>query len=439
MNRPSRPAFHCHLVLVGAEGHVLAVRERGTWTLPRFVSEERIRWSSAGAIIPRARETLGTPVTLLRCLHSEQDDEGGVVSVELEAQEDGFEPLGGAAWRPLEEILGPSDQARRALADSANDGIQAPWRRRGWFTEAATWIETQLGALGRPLAAPVEQVRAWSISSVLRAPTAAGDVYFKAVPPLFAAEPPLTKQLDRRHPGRVPRVLALDRERHSLLTDDFGGTRLEDVAEGVAWDRALRTYAELQLAWTDRLDELRSLGCPDRGLDALEAEIEPALGDVYSMRTGRNPLTGEELAALPKLVPRLHAACAELRALGIPESLEHGDLHAGNIAVVDGDPLFYDWTDGCTSVPFFSLTPLFRWRLAHEPDRLLRAYLEPWCEAFGAETTERAYELSGLLGFLHHLVSYRRLIAGVDANARWEWDGVISDFARALLEADAIP
>src|SRR5215211_6850359 len=256
------------------------------------------------------------------------------------------------------------------------------------------------------------------ISSVLEVPTDAGDVYFKAVPPLFGHEPKLTAELGRRHPGRVTSVLAVDVERHWLLMDDLGGTELGDVSDPAAWENALRSYAELQLAWVGDADRLIELGCRDRRLDALAAEIEPTLADPLLTELPRG-LSEEELSQLPALSARLAEAVARLRALEIPSTLEHGDLHAGNVRVRVGGPVFHDWTDGCLSVPFFSLVPF----LEHDPfggDRLRDAYLEPWSSLLPADRLREAYVLAGTLGRFHLAVSYRWIAHAAGRHQRWE-------------------
>jgi hypothetical protein len=373
-------------VVVADQGRVLAVREGDGWALPGWDVDGGVDWTTVAGVNARATTLLGAPATTLRCLRAERT-EGGARSVVFELEVHGPVRLDGGEWVEPGRV--------DATAVLAETGVEAPWRRKGWFEEASRWIAAELKADGRKPTGAVEQLRTWSISTVLRVPTATGDVYFKAVPPVFCAEPPLTSELARRHPGHVPTVVALDHDRHWMLTDDFGGTALEEVDDGDAWDRALRTYAELQLAWSDRLEDLRALGCPDRSLRALEAEIEPALADVDSMKTGRKALTHDELAALPRLARRLRETCAEVRALGVPASLEHGDLHAGNISIRNGRPLFFDWTDGCVAPPFLSLVPLFGWRtLSHPQERLRDAYLAPWREALGSKVVERAYDLS---------------------------------------------
>ena len=162
-----------------------------------------------------------------------------------------------------------------------------------------------------------------------------------------------------------------------MLTEDFGGVELGDVEDTPTWEQALRAYASSRSSGSDDTDGLRALGCPDRTLAVLEREIEETLADPLLVELPRG-LEPDEVEALPALAERLRAACHRLAALDIPPTLEHGDLHPGNVRIRDGRPVFYDWTDGCVSVPLFSLPPFLEDAAAGARDRLRDAYLEPW-------------------------------------------------------------
>lgn len=92
-------------------------------------------------------------------------------------------------------------------------------------------------------------------------------------------------------------------------------------------------------------------------------------------------------AALRDLAPRVGEWCAELARLGVPASLDHADVHPGNIFAATGIP--FDWGDSAVTHPFCSL-----WvglRTAAEQTRadprsarlsaLTGAYFAPWLQA----------------------------------------------------------
>jgi aminoglycoside phosphotransferase (APT) family kinase protein len=89
--------------------------------------------------------------------------------------------------------------------------------------------------------------------------------------------------------------------------------------------------------------------------------------------------------------PRLTAArsaerCDQLAAHGIPETVQHDDLHLANLYVRDGRLRVLDWGDASISHPCASLVVTLRFleeinRLAPADPwfpRLRDAYLEPW-------------------------------------------------------------
>ena len=100
----------------------------------------------------------------------------------------------------------------------------------------------------------------------------------------------------------------------------------------------LPRYAQLQLDAIDDVGELLSVGVPDRRLDKLPSQYEYLLGETPG-------LTAEELARLDRLRPRVKEMCEELGAFGIPETIQHNDLHDGQVFVRDDDYRFLDWAE----------------------------------------------------------------------------------------------
>ncbi len=79
-------------------------------------------------------------------------------------------------------------------------------------------------------------------------------------------------------------------------------------------------------------------------------------------------LTEEEYAQLIASVPEVARLCRELSAYGIPETIQHDDLHNGNVFVREGRYVFFDWGASCvTHVPyglklFLQNGPIGTWR-----------------------------------------------------------------------------
>ena len=114
------------------------------------------------------------------------------------------------------------------------------------------------------------------------------------------------------------------------------------------------------------------------------------------------------------------AACEELASFGIPESIQHDDLHGANVFARDGVARVVDWGDACVSHPFGTLTitlSLFREDTDWDVDRLRDAYLEP----FGPPATlPRAADLGELVGAVTRALKWAPIAAAIPRPHRWE-------------------
>jgi Ser/Thr protein kinase RdoA (MazF antagonist) len=228
-----------------------------------------------------------------------------------------------------------------------------------------------------------------------------------------------------------------------MLMRDFGGEALSAASPPSSLAEALRTYARMQLSWIDRADELTAIGGPDRTLDTVAARIEPLLAATELLLPDHpEGLSPSELEAVPALRERLQAACEALRACELPPTLEHGDLHTNNVRERDGGFVIFDWSDGCLSVPFFSLVPFFEFHssslAAGLREQLRDAYLEAWMGVGPRERLVEAFELAQFVGLFHQAISYHQITEHTEPRARWEWERGFPYFVKRLLErADA--
>jgi len=252
------------------------------------------------------------------------------------------------------------------------------WTEPEWLAGAEAWIRERADVTGE-----LDQfhVRWWS--TVIRVPTRREDLYFKAVANGFLFEPPLTAKLFELKPDRVTEVVDIDAGRGWMLMRDAGRRFREVVltrADLRHWELALPRYAELQLTAAPLADELLALGVPDSRLSVLPGQLRAVLAQPVR---GLEPEDQERLLAA---LPKFEDMCGELAAYGIPETIQHDDLHDGQVFLRDGGYLFFDWGDSCVSHPFHSLTVALRANAAKfelEPGgvelrRLRNAYLEPF-------------------------------------------------------------
>jgi hypothetical protein len=228
---------------------------------------------------------------------------------------------------------------------------------------AKRWALEHVEAVG-----PADLVHEKPWSRVWRVPLAGGDAaWLKACAPVQRFEPILTWSLQRRWPNRVVDVLAHDNEHAWMLLGD-GGTPVGAFGNAPdAWAVALPLYAELQRGEVEHTAEHLATGVTDRRLGLLPGLYEDMLGRDL-------PLDPEEVDALRRFAPEFAHLCGDLAAAGIPDTVQHDDLHLGNVYAKDGRIRVLDWGDTSIAHPFFSLArgPDV-W-----PDELRAAYLEPW-------------------------------------------------------------
>jgi hypothetical protein len=112
------------------------------------------------------------------------------------------------------------------------------------------------------------------------------------------------------------------------------GVPLEGVPDMTAWAYAARRYGQLQVACAVRGDALQALGCRVRGLASLVPAMTSLAGDREALRVGEpDGVTEAQLEQLQDSLPTLERRCLELDGIGVPYTLEHGDLWPGNVFV----------------------------------------------------------------------------------------------------------
>jgi hypothetical protein len=264
---------------------------------------------------------------------------------------------------------------------------------------ADDWIRAYVEPVG-----PIETASVEPWATVLRVPLADGTVWFKACAPIQAFEARLSAELFARWPDRVANVLAHDEERAWLLLADAGTPVKELGNPPELWLAALPPYAELQRGEAAQSDDHLAHGVPDLRTEVLPERYEDFLRHDI-------PLEAEEIRRLREFAPRLAELCDELAGRGIPESIQHDDLHIANLYVRGDELRVLDWGDSSIAHPFFSLFETFRFLeeinglAPGDPwfARLRDAYLEPWGPGF-TET----FDLALRVGAFAHSIAWMR-------------------------------
>ena len=402
----------------GAEPRALMVPTFAAgWSLPHRAQQGALLAPhDAGALGALFEDLLGEGPLTLECLRFRMNPttEHTRAVYEMAPRASGWRPPPDGRWVSSAELdrlpLAEPEhrevvQARLAEAGGAQDTRRrAPWAERAWHEDAERWIAEQLG---RPCR--LRPVRSRSRGWLGRVETSDRSLYFKALPPSFRFEPALIACLAAWFPGHFPEVRAADPSRGWALMADFGGRPLApDLADHCA---ALRRFAEVQRRVAPRLDPLTETGCPRRPLDALPEQVDALLHDPEVVGVH---LTREQALALRAARPAMVSLVRRLGDLGLPTSIDHGDLAEHNVRLDrQGEPLFYDLTDASLTHPFYSLA---RWLYANErsarlPEApLIDAYLEPWSDGWPGHTLVEAVALARRAWLLHGAIACHRTL-----------------------------
>lgn len=195
--------------------------EKG-FCLPGFRIDGQGLWIQAGLLKREMQQTLGLEVNVLRraFYRAEVDThraesiyvlEGHPPLAMIEGQWIGREtltdlPLASPAHRPIIETYFTEVEGNPIPEQ------RPPWARPGWYETATAWVKAELAQQGHRVIDPIEPVRNWSLSYVLRARTDADTFYFKAgsALPLFVNEAVLLSRLANSYPDHIPKPLGID-------------------------------------------------------------------------------------------------------------------------------------------------------------------------------------------------------------------------------------
>ena len=294
------------------------------------------------------------------------------------------------------------------------------------------WAEAELQRRGHAITGPIEQQRARPWSVVWRVPTDAGSVWLKASSPGSAHEPALADALARWCPDLVLHPIAVDARRGLMLTPD-GGHILRTVLDAdpdlARWEQLLARYAEAQRTLCAHAGAMTAMGVTDLGPAALPARVADLLADDDAMMRGLpGGMTDADAARLRDALAALPEQCERLAASGIGSSLQHDDLHDGNVLVCDESVTIFDWGDAYVGHPFATLLVTLRHVLdrAHltagprDLQRLRDAYLEPWTAHAPLPALRDLVPVAMRVGTLARALTWHRILDGVPAAERTE-------------------
>lgn len=243
------------------------------------------------------------------------------------------------------------------------------------------WLSTAMAALGldQPAEVRAAHVRPWA--SVYRVCTTSRVLWLKCNRVGGRHEAELLRLIFRRLGGEVPEVVWFDDQTGWFLMRDAGQASVplaDPAAEARRWEAALEQYGNLQRALVPDVDRMMACGVPDYR----PARLTRLFGELV---TADPSIDAPLRALLTAVAPQVARWSEWLNDSGFDASIQHDDLHLGNLLVPPSGAGFtiIDWADASVSHPLCSLLyPLHaaiqRGDSTAQRQRLLDAYLAGW-------------------------------------------------------------
>jgi hypothetical protein len=325
-------------------------------------------------------------------------------------------PHGGAVTY-LAECADVPDDLIPACPDLAPHPLRAAWAHPGGPAASVRWAVDALTGLGRhPVTA--DQQRSWNLSAIWRLHGPWGTAWLKQIPPFFAHEAAVLRWLGAVTPDRVPVLLAAADGR--LLMAHAPGEDCYDAGPAEVAGQ-LDDLHTLQLAALGHVDTLVALGVPDRRGPNLAAPL---------LDVARR--YGADVPDLDHLVAGLPERLAAVAACGLPDTLVHGDFHAGNARSDGTVRTLIDWGDSFVGHPAFDVITL----TAGAPDDpLIARWAAAWRRAVPGCAPEEAARLLRPVAQLRDAAVYAAFVDAIEPSEQPYHRADIADGLRRAVAA----
>jgi len=348
-------------------------------------------WPESHDLVSAVRERDGIDITVLRLLQTTSDRiAGGDVTYLAETDRLPRAPLGGWPGDPL-----------------ADQPLRQTWARPGGPGELLGWADDRLAAAGWDRTGPAQQMRSWNLSALWRIPTAEGRVWLKAVPDFFAHEGAVIDWI-----GEPVAPQLIDFVAGRALLVDIAGPTNHEVRDEVALRPMVELLTGLQQRALDREEGLIALGVPDRRLPTLVARA----GAVVEQWGAE--IEPSEHRSLDALLAELPARTAAIADCGVPDTLVHGDFHAGNVVGRPGTYVILDWGDSFVGHPLLDELAFVEPLPRQVQDAARTWFVTAWERIVPGSEPARAAELLEPLVSLEAAVMYARFCAAIEPDER---------------------
>jgi hypothetical protein len=304
------------------------------------------------------------------------------------------------------------------------------WSAPDVIKQALRWAADALAKGGDGTPGPAELVHSRPWSRVLRMPTPRGNAFLKLTSEIVRHEAGALDALSSWNLPGLPDLVAVHPERGWILMRESGERLREHVrvtGDLSPWLTLLAEYADLQMRTAARIPDLLARGVPDRSAARLTGLYAALIADRDMLHIDQpNGVTEEQHRRLHELRPVVTELASILDGAAVPDTINHGDLHDGNVYIHKGRYVVTDWGDSVISHPFYALRTVKVSAEAslgveeHSPrlKPLVDAYLEPWTRYAPRHELERLLVVTEPLASINGALTWHRIVSNLKPDDR---------------------
>ena len=396
-------SFNLLLVLPDAENKRVLVCENGKH-LPAYAEPvgENVGFDEPQMYNDYFEQITGVPVFRRYTFNTQKT----VVFVFERKNYDNVHIKNGCEWVLYDDFANACDDTDvleivRNVENYYNKSENMPWVKMGGFAPYMDWLKGVCDKNDICIMGDITQLKNAYVSTVFCVPTNMGNVYMKIPGKTFITELRFTQGLRGLNIADLPNWIDWDVDMNVFLMRDMGGNDLPNQSDVSTLRDAILHYASIQKASVRHIP--LNFEHYDNTIPAILCKLKTYVAKTHEILQGTpHALTMEEIRKLEKQTKIATAMLESIMHISLPNTVHNGDVRPGNIRVVDGRYLFYDWAWGAVSHPFIEIVSfmhIIRRTLPNETAReaLIDCYIHQWLDYGSYDGLKHAFSVLVML------------------------------------------
>ena len=182
----------------------------------------------------------------------------------------------------------------------------------------------------------------------------------------------------------LPDWIDFDLGMNVVLMNDMNGNDMSDQSDTDTFKEVILRYAQIQKNSIPHLP--LSFEHYDNTIISILGKLNAFPAKSFEILKGTQyELSKDEFGKLSKHILAAISLIKSIKLIQIPSTIHGGDVRPGNIRVIDGKYIFYDWAWGAVAHPFIEIVSFLHIIRRALPDELARemlidSYLQEWVD-----------------------------------------------------------